>query len=763
MSKTKKYKYFRKNRQNRNRTRKMQGGITNPFKKFFKGKTSSSSETDGKPLLGQSNEENKPQNKVEKEPWWRWKRKEPAATQEAKQVEPAAQHEPDATPTTHGPNAPKAHNPDLDPAATVAAQAQGEVAAAYPGAAPVSAVTPPVSAVTPLESQQTYGNSKTPPYMTGPMGNGLGYQSREYESNANQVSSGSSVPNISDSKPILTSFTPKELKKMPEEEKIAYLSRIANARNKALENPDPRIALLANTIPDAILGRLASIGSESQENLVKEETLVQFTKNFGKMMEDSDKVKELVREYNELLTEEIKEIYREIEDKGGRISEENEKDINELQNILKSNIAFINQLDIQPSLLRHAYSTGSLAAAGSQYATPDPSPPSSKSDKQGFFSRMGEKLRNFGNRISRKNKDNNNYQKLAYESEDKNKEPGFFKRMFSRKNKKVATGPSAGTPAETQEGTPAETPEGETQTEETPDATHTRERNEQDELLSKQRAKRVQNGLIPRFKRGVTEKYDSAKNAVKRGFTNLKQKFSKDTTDETQPLLDNTNRSNGTAAQKKTWRDKLTFEHMKESASKRVESLRTTAKNVKEAATSAMNRITRKKGSTEENTTLLSGDKGIEMRDMTVSQPGPEAQTTVTSARPPPPPPSSPKKTEGDDDKPVNKKLKVVINEINNSQTQSSPFKIQPLAPPPPPLTTRRRDLNVQAAGGKTRKNRQYIHEIKENRTHLFNKEMQILNSIRNFKHGQHHGPNERGKNKPENIQKKFIKVIKRS
>ena len=63
----------------------------------------------------------------------------------------------------------------------------------------------------------------------------------------------------------------------------------------------------------------------------------------------------------------------------------------------------------------------------------------------------------------------------------------------------------------------------------------------------------------------------------------------------------------------------------------------------------------------------------------------------------------------------------------------------------------------------KTRKNRQYIHEIKENRTQLFNKEMEIINSIRNFKHGHHHGHNEHGNNKPENIEKKFIKVIKRS
>jgi hypothetical protein len=73
---------------------------------------------------------------------------------------------------------------------------------------------------------------------------------------------------------------------------------------------------------------------------------------------------------------------------------------------------------------------------------------------------------------------------------------------------------------------------------------------------------------------------------------------------------------------------------------------------------------------------------------------------------------------------------------------------------------------SVAAGGGnKTRKNRQYIRDIKENRTQLFNKEMEIINSIRNFKHGHNHvhRPNEHGKNKPENIQKKFIKVIKRS
>ena len=57
----------------------------------------------------------------------------------------------------------------------------------------------------------------------------------------------------------------------------------------------------------------------------------------------------------------------------------------------------------------------------------------------------------------------------------------------------------------------------------------------------------------------------------------------------------------------------------------------------------------------------------------------------------------------------------------------------------------------------KTRKNREYIHEVKENRKQLFDKEMEIINSIRNFTHGPHEHDH-----KHENINKKFIKVITR-
>ena len=74
--------------------------------------------------------------------------------------------------------------------------------------------------------------------------------------------------------------------------------------------------------------------------------------------------------------------------------------------------------------------------------------------------------------------------------------------------------------------------------------------------------------------------------------------------------------------------------------------------------------------------------------------------------------------------------------------------KTEPPAPEPAPEPT-----TPQAAGGKTRKTRHFIHEIKDNRTHLFNKEMEIINSIRNFKHG--HIDN-------DNTKKQFMKSVKR-
>ena len=96
----------------------------------------------------------------------------------------------------------------------------------------------------------------------------------------------------------------------------------------------------------------------------------------------------------------------------------------------------------------------------------------------------------------------------------------------------------------------------------------------------------------------------------------------------------------------------------------------------------------------------------------------------------------------------------------NNEKSKTEPATPEPAtpAPPEPPKTESATPEPAtpapisQSGGNKTRKNRQYVREIKDNRTHLFNKEMEIINSIRNFKHGHTHEP-----------KKKFVNVIKRS
>jgi hypothetical protein len=132
------------------------------------------------------------------------------------------------------------------------------------------------------------------------------------------------------------------------------------------------------------------------------------------------------------------------------------------------------------------------------------------------------------------------------------------------------------------------------------------------------------------------------------------------------------------------------------------------------------------------------------------SQPPPLPPPRVSSSKPPPPPPPRvrpppPRVPQP----PLPQEMDPLSGNIpvNSGQTGGN-------------VTRKNSD---QAGSNITRNKRQYIHEIKENRTQLFNKEMEIINSIRNFKHVHVRGHNENGKTKPENIQKKFIKVIKRS
>ena len=83
-------------------------------------------------------------------------------------------------------------------------------------------------------------------------------------------------------------------------------------------------------------------------------------------------------------------------------------------------------------------------------------------------------------------------------------------------------------------------------------------------------------------------------------------------------------------------------------------------------------------------------------------------------------------------------------------------------APPPLPPPRVREGGPTQTGGNKTRKYRHYIHDIKENRKELFNKEMEIINSIRKFKYGRHVMNGTQNKNKYKNMRKRFITSVKK-
>jgi hypothetical protein len=243
---------------------------------------------------------------------------------------------------------------------------------------------------------------------------------------------------------------------------------------------------------------------------------------------------------------------------------------------------------------------------------------------------------------------------------------------------------------------------------------------------------------------------------------------------------------------------------MKQGASDKFGSLKKTVTNAKDAAVARFTRKNRGNENPEsENTRLLSDesdDKELEMQNikpLSVSDssavqssnsqqtitppprqpppplPPPRQSTTLPSnsqqtITPPPrqPPPSNSQLSQNsndfdDDNTDDSRRLESIqnlkINPIDTTTKTASP--ILPLLPPPPPQDSQRRSRSrspqldeIQEGGNKTIKNGQYMREIKDNRTHLFNKEMQILNSIRNFKHVHIDEP-----------KKQFMKAVKRS
>lgn len=121
-------------------------------------------------------------------------------------------------------------------------------------------------------------------------------------------------------------------------------------------------------------------------------------------------------------------------------------------------------------------------------------------------------------------------------------------------------------------------------------------------------------------------------------------------------------------------------------------------------------------------------EKGLELQGLNNN---PEQQSTPTETTPPESTPTETKPT-----KPTETTLPSTENlQVNNEGTLANAETALP-----------------QSGGNKTRKSQQYIREIKQNRTELFNKEMEIINSIRNFKHGHN-----------KDSKKRFMKAVKRA
>ena len=527
--------------------------------------------------------------------------------------------------------------------------------------------------------------------------------------------------------------------------KNELLAKAARLKSIAEEEPDPGVVLIPKGAKNGLLGWFSSFFKKSQQNLPIEMSQVALTDEMPEIIKDTKEKAELVRKINRVYKNRIKKILSDIYQRSITkntdigITPEESLEIDNLLKQIYGNSEMLNKGLINPSQVSHAELSGNFTATESVGQQPQSQSPQS----------------NHGD---------------PHKSPKQQPPPGA---AAAAEIKAQAKASEAAAKAQAKASEAAAKAQAKAAAEAEKVARKAQVKTAADAHKAKQLEIDKKSG-ITRVKGIVGRASDSLKKTLTTNpFNKTPKKTDPENTSESEPLLGDSSRSNDSndsATQKKSWR---------ESASARLKTAKNAVISTKDAL---LNRITRKKRDTQNPE-----GSAIEMQEMNAmkadsSQPTSSANSSQTppspaevatpynpaapTRAPPPPPTNRPPVSTPDPSSIV-------------PQTEPSP-RARPPPPPrptsfPPSVATENTIPNgnwtkaaesawvpgAQDGGNITRKNRQYIHEIKNNRTHLFNKEMEIINSIRNFKHG--HGPNEHGKNKPENIQKKFIKVIKRS
>ena len=531
--------------------------------------------------------------------------------------------------------------------------------------------------------------------------------------------------------------------------KNELLAKAARLKSIAEEEPDPGVVLIPKGAKNGLLGWFSSFFKKSQQNLPIEMSQVALTDEMPEIIKNTKENAELVREINRMYKNRIKKILSDIyqrsitENTNIGITPEESLEIDNLLKRIYGNSEMLNEGLIDPSQVSHAELSGNIMSTESV-------------GQQPMFGQQPQ----------------------SQSPQSKHGDPDKSSKQQPSPGQPSPGQPSPGQPspgqpppgaaaaAETKAAAKAQAKASEAQAKAAAEAAKAARRAQAQALRDEQIQKEEAAGL-KRGKGIVGRASDSVKNTVMslkktlttNPFNKTPKKTDPENTSESEPLLGDSSRSNDSndsATQKKSWR---------ESASARLKTAKNALISTKDAL---LNRITRKNRGTQNPE-----GSAIEMQEMKANsnQPTSSANSSQTPPSPaevatpynpniaiptraPPPPPTRPSP-------PLSAEVATPYNPNIAVPTRAPP----PPPPTRPPIAPRRYSSSqaVQAGGNITRKNRQYIHEIKDNRTHLFNKEMEIINSIRNFKHGHHHGHDERGKNKPENIQKKFIKVIKRS